>query len=70
MIKIVYLGSDYSEELEFENESQRDDLILEHPNREVYSVEGFVEAFNQDYISDLGYAVTVDDDRLLNDLRP
>lgn len=53
-MKIVYLGPDYFNLLEFKSYEEMNELVLNHPNREEYSPESFAEAFNTDWISDQG----------------
>jgi hypothetical protein len=58
---IVHLNCDDMNELEYASNEERNQLILNHPNREEYSVGDFVRAFNSEYISDLATLVLVDD---------
>lgn len=58
-LRIAYLNSGDSAELEFSNSKERDKQILKHDNVEYYTLEEFICAFNNEEISDLGYAVIV-----------
>lgn len=77
-MKIAYLGSDYIAGLDFESPTCLSDnpkdreidgeknmklAILEHPETIFYTIEGFVEAFNDSYISDLGMIVLCSNDK-------
>lgn len=53
--RIVYLDMDNSNELEFENSTERNKLVLEHENSITYTLDEFVDAFNNEEITDLGY---------------
>lgn len=57
MKKIVYLNAEDSAKLEFSSKKKRDEKVLEHENHEVYSLEDFADAFNEEVISDLGIIV-------------
>jgi len=66
MIEIAYLNAMDSANLDYEtsNDSGRENrknAILEHSNVEFYSLEDFVDAFNDEYISDLGYIAVKED---------
>ncbi len=51
---IAHLNSDDASELEC-NKSEIKKEVVKHPNREIYTLAGFVEAFNEEEISDLSY---------------
>lgn len=61
-MKIAYLSSGLSVNLEFDTkkEGDRERAILEHPDVEFYTLDDFVIAFNGDYISDLGYIALIE----------
>ena len=62
--KVIYLGSDFTSDLDFDTKEQRDELAKSHPEREIYSLGGFQEAFNDEMISDLGLIYIVDEDKV------
>ncbi len=53
-ISIIYLASDYISDLNYITNDERDEQIKKHPNKEVYSLQSFIEAFNDEWISDQG----------------
>lgn len=64
-MKIAYLGSDaFADLLEtsFETDTDKQMAILAHSDVEFYSLKGFITAFNNEQISDLGYLVLCEDD--------
>ena len=66
MIQIAYLSAEHSPSLDYEtsNDSGRENrakAILEHPDVEYYSLEDFVDAFNDGFISDFDYIAIKED---------
>ena len=68
--RIAYLNAEDSANLEYDTptcltnnpldrkidaEKSQSKAILEHPNTEFYTIEDFVRAFNDEFISDLGF---------------
>jgi len=63
MQKIAYLDSENSNNLDYENgEGNRERAVLEHDKTEIYSLKDFVSAFNDEFISDMGYIALVEDE--------
>jgi hypothetical protein len=63
MQKIAYLDSENSSNLDYENgEGNREKAVLEHDKTEIYKVEDFVMAFNDEFISDLGFIALVEEE--------
>lgn len=58
-IKIAYLNADDSANLEFSNDADRNGKVLSHDKVEIYPLEDFVSAFNDNDLSDLGYIAIV-----------
>lgn len=56
-LRIAYLDSGNAADLEFSNSKERDEQVLKHDDVELYTLEEFICAFNNEEISDLGYAV-------------
>ena len=57
-IQIAYLNADLAAGLEHKI-GEREVAVLQHPEREIYSIEDFVIAFNEEWISDQGYIALV-----------
>jgi len=57
---IAYLDAVNASNLDYENgEGNREKAVLEHPDIELFNIEDFVLAFNDEEISDLGYIAIV-----------
>jgi hypothetical protein len=68
MQKIAYLDSENSSNLDYENgEGNRKRAVLEHDKTEIYKLEDFVFAFNDDFISDLGFVALVEEEKTEED---
>ena len=63
MQKIAYLNAEDSSNLDYENgEGNREKAVLEHDKTEIYTLENFVSAFNDEFISDLGFIALVEEE--------
>ncbi len=74
MAKIYYLGASQYADLKVNTNSvstrsmdnpdvylaHKKITVMEHPEVEIYSLEGFIDAFNSRHISDLGFVVLVE----------
>ena len=56
---IAYLQSSCVANFEYNTPSRFKRAIIEHEELEYYSIDDFVDAFNDEYISDLGYIIRV-----------
>ncbi len=63
MQKIAYLDSENSSNLDYENgEGNREKAVLEDDKTEIYTLEDFVMAFNDEFISDLGLIAIIEEE--------
>ena len=58
---IIYLNSEAVSDLEFDTLEQRDEIAKSHPEREIYGLNDFQNAFNSEEISDLGLMYFVEE---------
>ena len=59
-MKIAYLSADYAANLDYENaEGNKEKAVLEDQHKEIFTLEEFVQFYNDQYVSSMGFIAII-----------